>query len=66
MTKIDNYKKFYEMLFIYNAIINGWTVRKVNNYKFKFTKDKKTLKVLNFEELNINKFIRDNLSMNIF
>ena len=29
-------------------------------------KKKKNLKILNLNELNINKFIKDNLSMNIF
>ena len=66
MNKMNNYKKFQQMLFIYNAVLNGWTVRKINNYKFKFTKEKKNLKILNLNELNINKFIKDNLSMNIF
>ena len=63
---MNNYKKFYEMLFIYNAVLSGWTVRKVSNYKFKFTKNKKNLKILDLKELNINKFVQDNLSMNIF
>jgi hypothetical protein len=66
MNKINNYKKFHEMLFIYNAVINGWTVKKVNNYKFKFTKEKKKLKILNLKDLNINQFVKDNLSMNTF
>lgn len=66
MNKIDNYKKFYQMLFIYNAVLDGWTVRKVNNTKFKFTKNKRNLKILNLTELNINKFVKDNLSMNTF
>lgn len=66
MNKIDNYKKFYQMLFIYNAVLDGWTVRKVNNTKFKFTKNKRNLKILKLTELNINKFVKDNLSMNTF
>lgn len=66
MDKINNYKKFHEMLFIYNAVLSGWTVRKVSDYKFKFTKNKKNLKILDLNELNINKFIKDNLSMKVF
>lgn len=63
---MKNYKKFHQMLFIYNAVLNGWTVKKVNNSKFKFTKEKKNLKILNLNDLNINQFVKDNLSMNVF
>jgi hypothetical protein len=66
MNKIKNYKKFHQMLFIYNAVLNGWTVKKVNNSKFKFTKEKENLKILNLNQLNINEFIKENLSMSIF
>lgn len=63
---MKNYKKFHQMLFIYNAVLNGWTVKKVNNTKFKFSKEKKNLKILNLNDLNINQFVKDNLSMNVF
>ena len=63
MNKFKNYKSFYEMLFIYNAILNGWTVKKLKNSKFKFTKNKKQLKFINLSDLNINKFIKENLDL---
>ena len=66
MNKMKNYKKFHQMLFIYNAVLNGWTVKKINNFEFKFTKEKKNLKILNLNDLNINQFVKDNLSMNTF
>ena len=63
MNKFKNYKLFYEMLFIYNAILNGWTVKQLKNSKFKFSKTKKQLKLINLSDLNINKFIKDNLEL---
>lgn len=64
MKTTKSYKKFYEMLFIYNAVINGWTVKKINN-KFRFTKNKKNLKIKNLNDININTFINENINMNI-
>lgn len=63
MNKFKNYKLFYEMLFIYNAILNGWTVKQLKNSKFKFSKNKKQLKLINLSDLNINKFIKENLQL---
>jgi hypothetical protein len=57
-----NYKTFYEMIFIYNAILNGWNVRLLRKSTFEFTKNKKSLKIKNLNDFNINKFIKDNLT----
>tara|TARA_Y100000590_G_C15476064_1_gene922129 strand:- start:292 stop:489 length:198 start_codon:yes stop_codon:yes gene_type:complete len=65
MNKMNNYKKFYEMLFIYNAVLNGWTVKKLQNRKFKFTNNKRNLKI-NLKDVNINTFVKDNLTLDIF
>ena len=62
---MNNYKKFYEMLFIYNAVLNGWTVKKLQNCKLKFTKNKRNLKI-NLKDVNINTFVIDNLTLDIF
>ncbi len=62
---MNNYKKFYEMLFIYNAVLNGWTVKKLQNRKFKFTNNKRNLKI-NLKDVNINTFVKDNLTLDIF
>ena len=61
----ENYKKFYEMLFIYNAISNGWTVKKINKSKYKFTNNFKNLKI-SLKDIQLNKFIKDNLQLNPF
>ena len=43
MNKDINFKEFYTMLFIYNAINNGWIVQKLKNSEFKFTNKKNLL-----------------------
>jgi hypothetical protein len=32
---------FYKMLFIYNALTDGWTIRKLDNNNIEFKKKKK-------------------------
>ena len=34
----------YKMSFIYNSILNGWTVRKLENNKFEFDNKKRRIK----------------------
>ena len=50
----------YKMLFIYNALSEGWTIRKINDNKFEFTNTNKK-KELDLE--NINNFIKENLNI---
>ena len=49
------------MLFIYNSLWDGWTVKKLDGEKFEFTKDN-----LNNEnerkEVNLETFIENNLN----
>ena len=58
MNKEESYKKFYEMLFIFNAIQNGWSVQKINNIEYKFSNKNKSI-IKNF---NIQNFINKNLN----
>ena len=61
----------YKMSFIYNSILNGWTVRKLENNKFEFSNKSEELKkefhLDNFHRifvksnLNINQLINGNL-----
>ena len=37
-SKINSLLKMQEMLFIYNAVLDGWTVRKLDNDKYEFQK----------------------------
>lgn len=51
----------YKMLFIYNALSEGWTIRKLNDNKFEFTKNTNKKKELDLE--NIDSFIKENLDI---
>ena len=57
MNKNNNFKEFYTMLFIYNAINNGWIVQKVKNSEFKFTNKKKSV----IKKFNMKNFIENNM-----
>ena len=52
-----------KMLFIYNSLWDGWTVKKLEGEKFEFTKDN-----VNNEnerkEINLETFIKNNLNLN--
>ena len=54
-------KTIQKMLFIYNSLWDGWTVKKLDGEKFEFTKDN-----LNNEnerkEVNLETFIENNLN----
>ena len=57
MNKDINFKEFYTMLFIYNAINNGWIVQKLKNSEFKFTNKKKSV----IKKFNMKNFIENNM-----
>lgn len=61
----DNIKIFQEMLFIYNAILNGWTVSKINNKKYRFRRKKNSISY-NLERINLKEFIKNNNSLSLF
>ena len=48
------------MLFVYNALSNGWTVKKLRNKKYKFTKNNTNI------NLTIQDFIKNNMDISIF
>ena len=62
---IDNIK-LHKMIFIYNAINDGWTVKLVDN-KFEFIKNKNTIhkNKLYFNDY-IKRFINNNLNIEPF
>ena len=47
----------YKMMFIYNAVLKGWTVRKQSNGRFEFTNDKEEI-IKNFYLDDFKKFCR--------
>lgn len=61
----DNIKIFQEMLFIYNAILNGWTVSKINNKRYRFRRKKNSISY-NLERINLKEFIKNNNSLSLF
>mgnify|MGYP001330270067 CR=1 FL=1 len=53
----------YKMLFIYNAINEGWTVKKLSNDKYEFKNNNKEIKKEFFLENFLDKFIDKNLTV---
>ena len=53
----------YKMLFIYNAINEGWTVKKLDNDKYEFKNNNKEIKKEFFLENFLDKFIDKNLTI---
>ena len=54
-------KNLYKMYFIFNAILEGWTVRKITNNKFEFINKIEKCKKEIYLENYVNKFITENL-----
>ena len=57
-----NYKDIQKMLFIFNALNDGWIVKKINDDRFEFNKDTEQIKKeVNLEEC-IKKYVRYNIT----
>lgn len=55
----------YKMSFIYNALMNGWTIKKLKNNKFEFSKNStEEIKKEFYLDGFIDKFINTNLNIN--
>tara|TARA_Y100000385_G_C13017959_1_gene604758 strand:- start:143 stop:376 length:234 start_codon:yes stop_codon:yes gene_type:complete len=54
-------KNLYKMYFIFNAILEGWTVRKINNNKFEFINKIEKCKKEIYLENYVNTFVTENL-----
>ena len=53
------------MIFIYNAINDGWSIRKIDNEKFEFLKDSEMIKKEIILEDYIKKYMKHNGLENI-
>ena len=53
----------YKMAFIYNAIVNGWSVKYLDNNKFEFINKDEAIKKEFFLENFLDKFIDSNLNI---
>ena len=54
--------KFQKMLFLYNALDNGWSIKKRNN-SYIFTKNHEGKKEI-FDESYLTMFMKDNSNIN--
>jgi len=55
--------KIYKMIFIFNALKNGWTVKMIENNKYEFKKSKEKEKTINVDDY-LKNFIKKNLDIN--
>ena len=65
--KLDKSKDIipiYKMAFIYNALMNGWSVRYLDNNKFEFVNKDEEIKKEFFLENFLDNFIDKNLDIN--
>ena len=51
-----------KMLFIYNAILSGWTVKMIDNDRFEFIKNKDNISKEVYLNNYLQKFIKENLT----
>jgi hypothetical protein len=57
------YNDIRKMVFVFNALNNGWTVKKIDNDKFEFLKDKEHMKEEIILEDYLKKFIQGNINI---
>lgn len=53
----------YKMNFIYNAILDGWEVKRLSNKKFEFKNNNKEIRKEFFLESFLDKFVENHVSM---
>lgn len=58
-----NLLSLHKMLFIYNAVLNGWTVKKLPNNKFEFKKHKDDVKKELYLDTYLDHFTKSNLNI---
>ena len=56
-----NYKDIQKMIFIFNALNDGWLVKKIDNNKFKFIKNNKHIEKEIILEDYVKKYIKYNM-----
>jgi len=57
-----NYKDIQKMVFIFNALNDGWSVKKIDNDRFEFIKDNEQIKKEVILEDCIKKYIKYNIT----
>jgi hypothetical protein len=56
--RIINHKDIQKMIFIFNALHDGWTVKKIQDNKFEFTKENEKIQKEIVLEDYIKKFLK--------
>lgn len=56
------YNDIQKMIFIFNALNDGWSVKKLETDKYEFTKEKEKLKKEVILEECIKKFVKYNIT----
>ena len=57
------YKDIQKMVFIFNALNDGWTIKKIDTDKFEFTKDNEKIQKEIILEECIKKYIKCNIQL---
>ena len=57
------YKDIQKMVFIFNALNDGWTVKKIDTNKFEFIKDNEKIQKEIILEEYIKKYIKYNIQL---
>jgi len=55
------YNDIRKMVFVFNALNDGWTVKKIDNDKYEFLKDKEHMK----EEIVLEDYLKNFIKYNI-
>ena len=57
----NGYYTLQKMIFIYNALKKGWTVKCLNNNRFEFLKEKSKIK----KEINLENYLKKFIEYNL-
>ncbi len=60
---MNNNNELQKMIFIFNALNDGWVVRKLDHSKFEFIKDKEKMTKEIYLEDYLEKFIKSNMNL---
>lgn len=55
--------ELYKMIFIYNTLINGWTVKMLDNNQFQFTNSNKEIRKKYLSKTFLRDFIDKNMNI---
>ena len=59
--RLIDYKDIQKMIFIFNALNDGWTVKKIQRDKYEFTKDNESIQ----KEIILEDFIKKYLKISL-